>query len=122
MIWRSCVPKIRARRFGKRSEGVFVAPMPESISSHGPGQELSSSKRHVTCSLAGILASKVTKVNRAAWARAHRYASVHRFGELNGPSVNASHVSGSSFGSARQADSPVQSQGAISLPRFVPAS
>jgi quinoprotein glucose dehydrogenase len=62
-------------------------------------QELPLSRRQLTSSLVGIFASNVTKVNPAAWAKAQRYASVQRLGELNGPSVNACHVSGSSFGS-----------------------
>src|SRR6185369_15757066 len=64
-------------------------------------QEVPTSSRQLTSSLGGIFASKVTKVSRAAWAQAQRYASVHRFGEVNGPSVNASQVSRSSLGSTK---------------------
>jgi hypothetical protein len=68
---------------GLRRYGTYRAPV------NGPGLNT----RQLTPSRAGIFASNVTKVKPAA---------VPRFGELNGPSVNACHASGSSFGSARR--------------------
>ena len=63
-------------------------------------QDLPPSTRQLTSFHAGIFVSNVTKVNRAAWVNAQRYASVQRFGDVNWLCVKNSHTSGSSFGSA----------------------
>src|ERR1035441_9469505 len=81
-----------------------IAPVGLGAQAPGRGkrghQGLPPSSRQLTSALGGIFASNATKVKRAALANAQRYASVQRFGEVRGPSVNDCHVSGSSFGSA----------------------